>query len=176
MPSAAISGDPACRMSRSDSTRQSCCPVKWQVLSPAAVGVFAVGAWCPLLAPAGAPAVGPYHGEKFGLGLADADFSRLARCFAASTCGCNPLLSWQNATVRPKIARVHDYQGSARETLTMRSEWIASLRKQRSECERGCCTHRDRPGMSGSVWSFLANRSVFLSCAVYSATRLTDWA
>jgi hypothetical protein len=31
----------------------------------------------------------------------------------------NQLLTWENNTVRPKIARVHDYQAPALETLTM---------------------------------------------------------
>lgn len=31
----------------------------------------------------------------------------------------NSLLTWQNATVRPKIARVYDYRPPAVETLTM---------------------------------------------------------
>jgi hypothetical protein len=31
----------------------------------------------------------------------------------------NPLLTWKNDTVRPKIARVYDYYVPAWETLTM---------------------------------------------------------
>jgi len=39
--------------------------------------------------------------------------------FAARLAVCNPLLIWENDTVRPKIARVYDYRAPAVETLTM---------------------------------------------------------
>jgi hypothetical protein len=39
--------------------------------------------------------------------------------FAARLAICNPLLIWENDTVRPKIARVYDYRAPAVETLTM---------------------------------------------------------